>query len=375
MTRMVSKLLFTALLASACTDEAGTPTLPSVITADSIDARRLRVDLSEGSYKFDASAGPIDTSLVDVVTSDGNVVPLDRVIDQQIHDRGDLGNGFTLDEVDGTPTLYILERMQWTYETSGYDSSWWRSPTANCSSTNALYGMGVALPFNFGSTGSVLFRGLIPMGDSVAPSGGKSAGQESYWGLAENWNMTAYATCGPRLAGHRVVSQTSASNTSPLRNVTVKCPDTHRLIGAGGTIVGGDGLVKVDEIRPEYGLFGLQNVTVTASKETQGSPGSWAVRAYAVCAFKPAYEPFLVTASAPPLSAVYSELIAECPAGTKLLSSAGGFSVNFPKVTRLMEVIPSVNLKYTIVRGTSRGDTTGLTGTLNAHAICVDERL
>jgi len=40
-----------------------------------------------------------------------------------------------------------------------------------------------------------------------------------------------------------------------------------------------------------------------------------------------------------------------------------------------MEVIPSVNLKYTIVRGTSRGDTTGLTGTLNAHAICVDERL
>lgn len=302
--------LFTALLASACTD----------------DASEMLADESE--------------------------LPLDH----------ELGSDPPL----GKPyAIWNHEQVSRTSETS---SQWWRSPSVSCSPGNALYGMGAVLP---PANGNVEFRGML-VNDAYYPNAAEAAAQEGPQGLTSTWNMAVYALCGRPLENHRRAYGISPSgSTYDFKNATATCPQGTKVIGAGGTIYGANQRVKIDLIRPN---IGLQSVTVFASEDEQGTSEGWQVQAIAICAVPPPGLE-LVAASIPAPSSEYwdgRELDAFCTGGKVLLSTAGGFEASNTKPLRVYNMFPSQYNAYTIVKGTRRGSVAGITGRLNAYAICAD---
>lgn len=69
------------------------------------------------------------------------------------------------------------------------------------------------------------------------------------------------------------------SSTST-QSVTATCPAGKRVHGVGGEIVGGEGQVRLTEMRATTST----TVTVRASEDENGFSDTWKVRAYAVCA-------------------------------------------------------------------------------------------
>lgn len=365
--RLVSRILCLALLGGACTDQVSEET---VITAQTI-GDRLRVDLSEGSFRFDPKDGPIDPTLVEVVKMDGTVVKLDELAVQMGATLG-AKDGFKLSDLAGVPQLvaYTIWNLEWRYTTSETSSQWWRSPTTSCSPGTALFGIGAALPENVNN--AVLFRGMRPYGSASPIQQAQASGQEDYLATTQNWNLTTYAVCGTQFGTMAKMTSASSNTNFPNKVASAYCPGVLKVVGGGGMVYGGEGRVKVDMIVPSADLT---HVTAYASVDQNGTSSSWYVEAYAICAAVPAgLELERYSASIPAPSSSWwagREVIASCPAGKRLLGVGGGFDANDKRALRVLDIVPSVDLTYAIVKGSFRGPLAGTaTGTLNAYAIC-----
>jgi hypothetical protein len=258
----------------------------------------------------------------------------------------------------------FINNLEWRYTYSSNSKDWWRSPETNCSTNRVLYGMGVALPLR----SEILFRGMTPYGYGAPWSASEAAAQTRSKRDIGLWQMTNYAVCGAPMPGLEVVTRSMDSDISdPQQQVDVACPSGKKVIGAGGTITWGEGLAKIDEIRPNESLT---QVTVTAS-EASRTDQVWTVTAYAVCATPPAG---LVRATGTLANGWTStnEVIASCPDEKRLLSVAGGVDIisGARRDTRVYQIVPSFNLKYAIVR--AGGPSSGLSGNVKAYAICAD---
>jgi hypothetical protein len=249
-------------------------------------------------------------------------------------------------------------------KTEGPSSTWWRSPDAYCSYNHSLWGMGSSQPSN----GSILFRGLVPIqGNAQYPVGAEAAAQEDLAGTTTNWSMTTYAICGLKQPDLEVVDTGGPSGSSPTRTWTSSCPAGKRVVGAGGTIWYGNGRVKIDEIRPNETL---DQVTVTASEDQDGTDSGWVLRAYAICATPP---PGLVRVRAAVANGWNgSSVTATCPSEKRLLSASGGVSATTPTAMRVFEIRPSSGLSSSTVRVTTKGSASGVTGEVRSYAICAD---
>jgi hypothetical protein len=243
-------------------------------------------------------------------------------------------------------------------------SDWWRSPNAYCPGSKTLVGMGSNQTFN----GHVLFRGLVPIqGNAANPIGAQAAAHEDLTGTTSNWELTTYATCSSLLSGLEVAHTGTSSSSSATRTHTVSCPAGKRVIGAGGTIWYGNGRVKIDEIRPNESL---EQVTVYASEDQDGTSANWSLRAYAVCAYAPTG---LVRVRAAAANGWDRRAVtATCPAEKRLLSVAGGVESSNPTPMRVYQMMPSLDLKTATVRVGTHGSTSGATGEVRAYAICAD---
>jgi hypothetical protein len=262
----------------------------------------------------------------------------------------------------GAVTTKAVDNLHLVTESSETSSTWWRSPIAYCGYSNRLVGMGSSQPSN----GSILFRGIIPRdAEPNTPVGTHAAAQEDLAGTPASWSMTAYAMCATPPPGLEFVEVAGSSSSSATRTTTAQCPGGKRVIGAGGTITGGNGRIKVDEIRPNEGLT---QVTVTASEDQDGTSASWRLRAYAICANPPAGL-VRVTTTAP--SGWDGRTVrATCPSEKVLLSASGGVDVNLPTTMRVYDMIPTY--EDATVRVTTKGDSGGASGEVRAYAICAD---
>ncbi|WP_438017439.1 hypothetical protein WMF18_42875 [Sorangium sp. So ce315] len=344
-----------------------------VITADDMALLaaddRLTLDLRGGAYRIAPSAGPVDLALIDVIGSSGDVLSLDEAIAQSVEagklSRYDLPRGIVVRAAGNeVVALALVNGLELVSKSSGLSSTWWRSPTVYCPGGSTLVGMGSSQTWNE----HILFRGLIPaQGLAANPYGTQAAAQEDLAGTTINWQITAFATCSRQLSGLTVAKADSASSSSASRTWTVSCPSGKKVVGAGGTIMYGDGRVKIDEIRPNETL---DQVTVTASEDQDGTSSNWLLRAYAVCADAPTG---LVRVRATAANGWDRRpVVATCPAEKRLLSVAGGVDASVRTAMRTYEMVPSHDLKTAMVRVGTKGSSAGVTGEVRAYAICAD---
>ncbi len=125
--------------------------------------------------------------------------------------------------------------------------------------------------------------------------------------------------------------------------------------------------MKVDEIRPNETL---DQVTVVASEDRDGTGEAWSLRAYAICAYAP---PGLVRVSATAANAWNgTAVVARCPSEKRLLGVGGGVSATDTRGLRIYNMRPSADLSTATVRVTTKGSTSGVTGEVRSYAICAD---
>ncbi|MEU6074772.1 hypothetical protein [Micromonospora sp. NPDC047074] len=105
------------------------------------------------------------------------------------------------------------------------------------------------------------------------------AGAEDGTGFAGSWWLDATAICADPLPGEQRVINDSLYSSATTRSVVATCP-SGRVHGVGGEILGGDGQVRLTEMRATTST----TVTVSAVEDEDGFSSNWKVRAYAVCA-------------------------------------------------------------------------------------------
>ncbi|MGB2568007.1 hypothetical protein ACPFP2_06085 [Micromonospora citrea] len=106
------------------------------------------------------------------------------------------------------------------------------------------------------------------------------AGAEDGTGFDKSWWLDATAICADPLPGEQRVTDDSVYSSAATRSVTATCPTGTRVHGVGGEILGGDGEVRLTEMRARTST----TVTVAAAEDEDGFGSNWKVRAYAVCA-------------------------------------------------------------------------------------------
>ncbi|SCG48996.1 hypothetical protein [Micromonospora coxensis] len=106
------------------------------------------------------------------------------------------------------------------------------------------------------------------------------AGAEDGTGFDKSWWLDATAICADPLPGEQRVTDDSLYSSAATRSVTATCPLGTRVHGVGGEILGGDGEVRLTEMRARTST----TVTVAAAEDEDGFGSNWKVRAYAVCA-------------------------------------------------------------------------------------------
>ncbi|MBQ1075906.1 hypothetical protein KBX06_22495 [Micromonospora sp. C31] len=106
------------------------------------------------------------------------------------------------------------------------------------------------------------------------------AGAEDGTGFAGSWWLDATAICADPLPGEQRVIDDSVYSSAATRTITATCSAGKRVHGVGGEIVGGEGQVRLTQMRATTST----TVTVSAAEDENGFSGNWKVRAYAVCA-------------------------------------------------------------------------------------------
>jgi hypothetical protein len=260
--------------------------------------------------------------------------------------------------------------LQIVTKASPASSDWWRSPDIYCPTGKKLLSLGGdTYTSDDGAWGKLLFRGLIP---NSTLTGGQSAAQEDKVGVSDKWILRTWAICANALPGLQLVTSTSPYSSASPRTWSVSCPVGKRVIGAGGTISGATRRVMIQEIRPNQTL---EQVTVVASEDRDGTSSYWYLIAYAVCAYPP---PGLVriTAESPLSSVLSTQVTATCPPEKRLLGVGGGVSSG-PAGRIVLEWMASIGNSLESAHAKARWDRYATTSQsinwkLRAHAICAD---
>ncbi|HYN92303.1 MAG TPA: hypothetical protein VES42_00435 [Pilimelia sp.] len=131
--------------------------------------------------------------------------------------------------------------------------------------------------------------------------------------IATNWRVKGFATCADEPAGLEWVWERSDDDTDDAKSVTARCPEGKTLLGTGGTLVGGNGEVIIDEIKPDGGPGVAPTEVTVQAAEADAFTGSWRVNALAICA-EPLDGQQRISAQTAPAS-VNDGVRADCPAG------------------------------------------------------------
>ena len=130
-------------------------------------------------------------------------------------------------------------------------------------------------------------------------------------------SVPAAAAAPSPVSGYTYVERTSALNSVSTRSVSAPCPRGKVVLAGGASIVGGKQRVLLRGSYPADPVFG-QKWTAWAQELGTGTSNRWRVRAYAICANKPAG--LTVVHSNKAFSSSSSQFaVRSCPTGTKLI--------------------------------------------------------
>jgi hypothetical protein len=216
------------------------------------------------------------------------------------------------------PPAHALGGIQLIAATSATDSTAAKSATATCPAGTVVYGGGGHL-FNVPDGDQVRLSGLRPLVTLLGMTGFRASATEDDSGYNKAWSVTAYAICGPALAGWQVVWATSASASNQWGSATAHCPAGKKALSAGAEVSNGGRDVVLQLIVPDVSLGW---VVGAAYEDETGYAGNWQVTAYAVCANPPFG---LQRVQGTPISQGVPVAAASCPAGFEL-TGLGGYA-------------------------------------------------
>jgi hypothetical protein len=161
--------------------------------------------------------------------------------------------------------------------------------------------------------------------------------------------------------GLQVVSVTGAFDSANLKEVTAFCPAGKRVIGTGFHLLGGQGDVILDDVRPQ-----ADRVTVSAGEDQDGTTANWKITALAVCAFAPSgLEIVTVTSSFGPSTS--KGATASCPSGKQVIGTGAALTQGFGQIS-----IGNLVMNQNSVSAFGIDDEDGFSGgwSVTAYAIC-----
>ncbi len=191
-----------------------------------------------------------------------------------------------------------------------------KSVTATCPGDKRVVGAGAEVQ---PGDGQVLIAAIRP--DAGRRSVTVTA-REDETPTTAAWRVLAIARCANRPVGLTRVVATSAG-TSQDKSVSAACPTGKRMLAPGGEISAGQ--VLLTGLRPDHHT--PTGVLASAREDETGTPASWTVTAYAICADRVAglrlnFNTYEVNSDSPKLAAGLCG-INEQPLG-------GGFDINSP---------------------------------------------
>ena len=151
-----------------------------------------------------------------------------------------------------------------------------KSVVATCPFGKLLLGSGAEIT---GAPGQVILDGVVP--DTGRKSVTVNALEDEGAGTSQNWSITAYAICAPKVAGQQRVAVAGTSSSASTRIATVNCPTGKSVVGTYGAINSPNGQVVLDSLFTDAGLT---NANVAAAEDGTGNTMNWSLTVYAVCA-------------------------------------------------------------------------------------------
>lgn len=215
-----------------------------------------------------------------------------------------------------------------------------------------------------GGDGQVLLDQLA----ATDPDKAEVRGHEDADGTNDKWAVRAYAICADQGAEVRTTTVEPFDSLSPKRRSSREnggpCTTPRRLTGMGAEISrGANGAVMVNRLVPDNDLLGT---TVFGSEFRAGTANSWSLRHYALCAdglqIQRVFRDSARTSENKHATAV-------CAPPSRVVG-AGGEIIGATSEVAIQYMIPDEALTRVHVRGVESQDTTDLTWTVRAWALC-----
>jgi hypothetical protein len=184
----------------------------------------------------------------------------------------------------------------------------------------------------------------------------------------------AGATSAMAVSGIHIVSSSSTSSSTGLKQVQAYCPVGERVIGGGGFVQEVSGTSRkptLTELRPIFRYDGTRDAyRVTAAETVPGTANTWLVSAYAVCAPAGSVSNWGIVRATTPLSSnAVQSTAAVCPSGRRVLGT--GISVSDPFGEVVLQIARSSG-PGDIARAQAHEDVDGYAAnwSVSAYAIC-----
>lgn len=216
----------------------------------------------------------------------------------------------------GTQQAAALPNLQKVAQTSATNSVSPKTVTAVCpAGTRVIGGGGWVFALSAADEEKVILTRLEPLS---SPSGYTVTGSEVVPGIATDWWVEAYALCATAPAGYEIVSTTTESSSSSLKQTAAVCSGGKRVFGTGARINNGAGEVTLQLTRSD-GPRGIGRAT--AKEDASGYAGSWSLSAFAVCAND--LPGFVIASAGTPTNSDDTKLASvTCPSGTFVHNTA-----------------------------------------------------
>jgi hypothetical protein len=230
-------------------------------------------------------------------------------------------------------SAFPISQLVFSSAGSGPITSAAKTLDARCPSGTRVFGGGGDIDDS--RTGRVMLTELQPFSDLFRVT---AAAQPGFTGT---WRVTAYAICGPPVAGLEYVDRWGVSSSNTFQGVDAPCSPGKRIISSGGEVSTTNGRVGLHLVRPD----GYLTIGRTAAREiAAGYAGTWFVVSHAVCAY-----PFGQQNAAHVVPDWFGT-VAVCPSGTLSLGAGGGGSLFDVGPYFLQGIVPDLTFEFTVAR-------------------------
>jgi hypothetical protein len=162
-----------------------------------------------------------------------------------------------------------------------------------------------------GPSAAYLLQQVVPLGDNAV----QVVASRRLGGSTGAWSLAARATCSRPLPGLVTVQSRSEVDSAGTKFAQAPCPAGKQALGAGALISGAPtGTVGIAETAP----LGEASIAAAAEVRENSTTSRWSVTTFTRCA-DPLPGLKTVFTAAPRQSGRNSQVVAQCPAGTKVL--------------------------------------------------------